>query len=60
MVIIQKKMDPGSNAPEEVSFVPRIVSWIKITVKSQYSEGVVRLTEVEVYNGACKSGWYIC
>ena len=56
MIILQKKFIPLSNGPEELSFTPRIVSWIKITVKSKYSDEVVRLTEVEVHNGACKDG----
>lgn len=52
----QIKLLPGSTEPEEVSFVPRVASWVKFTVLSQYSEGGIRFTEIEVYNGACVDG----
>jgi hypothetical protein len=52
-------MSPGSSAPEEFSFVPRVASWIKLTVSSKYADGADRFTEIEVYNGACVDGWYI-
>ena len=52
-------MSPGSLTPEEFSFVPRVASWIKLSVDSKYADGKDRFTEVEVYNGACVDGWYI-
>ena len=55
---LQIKLSPGSTSPEEFSFTPRVAEWIKLSVHSQYVDGVIRLTEVEVYNGACRNGKY--